>query len=241
MENKPELETNVVKPAISIFENETEYRLIDIQTEISLDSKINEIENFMNTNHGAGKSELEKDNLYLQAKNLWEQYAVLLRDMDFTFYLNRKQYQFLTDLLIDKMEYDVNTIFLAIELTNMLGQWKESGTAKDDTTLQGYPSDATEVTYMYHLISKHKVKGLSNSSYRFSEVLKRIGSISKVIAYYDTHAKNLSKDIQDWVATFDGIQMEGKNWGKSNPVVEGTVEETVKKTTKKKKETSTEA
>jgi hypothetical protein len=234
MENKPVLETNVVKPAVSIFENETECRLIDVQTEISLDSKINEIENFMNNNHGRGKSELEKDDLYLAAKNLWEEYAALLRDMNFTFFLNRKQYQFLTDLLIDKMEYDVNTIFLAIELTNMLGQWKESGTSKDDTTLQGYPSDATEVTYMYHLISKHKVKGLSNSSYRFAEVLKRIGSISKVIAYYDTHAKNLSKDIQNWVATFEeGVQVEGKNWG--------TLDEKTEKPTKKKKETSTEA
>ena len=234
MENKPVLETNVVKPAVSIFENETECRLIDVQTEISLDSKINEIENFMNNNHGRGKSELEKDDLYLAAKNLWEEYAALLRDMNFTFFLNRKQYQFLTDLLIDKMEYDVNTIFLAIELTNMLGQWKESGTSKDDTTLQGYPSDATEVTYMYHLISKHKVKGLSNSSYRFAEVLKRIGSISKVIAYYDTHAKNLSKDIQNWVATFEeGVQVEVKNWG--------TLDEKTDKPTKKKKETSTEA
>jgi hypothetical protein len=238
MENKPVLETNVVKPAVSIFENETECRLIDLQTETSLDSKIIEIENFMNNNHGRGKSELEKDNLYLSAKNLWEEYAVLLRDMNFTFYLNRKQYQFLTDLLIDKMEYDVNTIFLAIELTNMLGQWKESGSSKDDTTLQGYPSDATEVTYMYHLISKHKVKGLSNSSYRFAEVLKRIGSISKVIAYYDTHAKNLSKDIQSWVATFEeGVQVEGKDWGTPSSIVE----ENVEKTTKKKKETSTEA
>ena len=237
MENKPVLETNVVKPTLSIFENENEYRLIPVLTEISLDSKISEIENFMRNNHGRGKSELEKDTLYADAKALWEQYAVLLRDMSFTFYLNRKQYQFLTDLLIDKMEYDVNTVFLAIELTNMLGQWKETGTSKDDTSLQGYTSDATEVTYMYHLISKHKVKGLSNSSYRFAEVLKRIGSISKIIAYYDTHAKSLSKDIQSWVATFeDGVQVEGKDWTPNS-----VVEEIVEKTTTKKKQTSTEA
>jgi hypothetical protein len=238
MENKPVLETNVVKPSLSIFENETEHRLIPILTEISLDSKISEVENFMRSNHGRGKSELEKDTLYADAKKLWEQYAELLRDMNFTFYLNRKQYQFLTDLLIDKMEYDVNTVFLAIELTNMLGEWKETGTAKDDSTLQGYTSDATEVTYMYHLISKHKVKGLSNSSYRFAEVLKRIGAISKIIAYYDTHAKSLSKDIQSWVATFeDGVQVEGKDWTTPTSLVEEIVEKT---TNKKKKEATTE-
>ena len=236
MENK--VETNVVKPNLTIFEGESEYRLISLENETLLDNKINEITNFMITNHGKGKSDLEKDNLYGDAKSKWEEYATILRDVKYTFHLNRKQYQFLTDLLIDKMEYDVNTVFLAIELTNMLGQWKESGTLKDDTSVQGYTSDATEVTYMYHLISKYKVKGLSNSSYRFAEVLRKIWHISKIIAYYDTHAKNLSKEIQTWVASFeDGVQVEGKDWGTSNSIVEEIVEKTTKK---KKKEEATQ-
>jgi hypothetical protein len=212
------IETNVVKPELSFTEKEQEYRLISLQSEFQLDSKIKEIEDFMSNNHGRGKSEQEKDDLYTSAKNLWEEYAQILRDIHFTFYLNRKQYQFLTDLLIEKMEYDVNTVFLAIELTDMLGDWKNTGTSKDDNSLQGYTTDATEITYIYHLISKHKVKGLSNSSYRFAEVLRRIGNISKVIAYYDTAAKNLSKDIQNWVASFEpNIEVEGKDWGKTEP------------------------
>ena len=134
------------------------------------------------------------------------------------------------------MEYDVNTIFLAIELTEMLGEWKNTGSAKDDKSVQGYISDATEITYIYHLIAKHKVKGLKNASYRFAEVLKRIGNISKVIAYYDTHAKNLSKDIQDWVASFeDGVFIEGKDWGKTP---EASTESTEPKKGKKKTETT---
>ena len=222
------IETNVVKPELSFTEKEQEYRLITFQAEQLLDEKIKEIEDFMKNNHGRGKSETEKDDLYTSAKNIWEQYAEILRDVHFTFYLNRKQYQFLTDLLIDKMEYDVNTVFLAIELTDMLGEWKNIGTSKDDISLQGYTTDATEITYIYHLISKHKVKGLSNSSYRFAEVLRRIGHISKIIAYYDTAAKNLSKDIQNWVASFEpNLEIEGKDWGK----------ETKPKKTKKEKET----
>lgn len=227
-----QIETNVVKPDLSFVEKDQEYRLISYGTEVELDSKIKDIEDFMNNNHGRDKSELEKDNLYTSAKNLWEQYAEALRNVHFTFYLNRKQYQFLTDLLIDKMEYDVNTVFLAIELTDMLGEWKSTGPSKDDTTLQGYVTDATEITYIYHLISKHKVKGLSHGSYRFAEVLKRIGNISKVIAYYDTAAKNLSKDIQNWVASFEpNTKVEGKDWGKN---------ETVLKPKKGKKEKETQ-
>lgn len=208
---KHEFETNVVKPSLITFENESEYRLISTQDETTLDSIINEIELFMKNNDGKGKSETEKDDLYKGAIDLWNKYATVLRDVNFTFYLNRRQYNFLTDLLIKNMEYDVNTLFLAIDLTNMLGEWNQIGTAKDDVTISAYTTDATEITYIYHLISKHKVKGLTQSSYRFAEILRKIGSISKIIAYYDTHAKNLSKDIQNWVAAFeDGVEVESK-------------------------------
>jgi hypothetical protein len=52
----------------------------------------------------------------LSAKELWGKYAEILRDVHYTFYLNRKQYQFLVELLRDKMEYDVNTIFFTIRI-----------------------------------------------------------------------------------------------------------------------------
>ena len=216
---KHEFETNVVKPSLITFENEVEYRLISTQDEATLDFTINEIESFMKNNEGKGKSELEKDELYKGAIDLWNKYATTLRDVNFTFYLDRRQYNFLTDLLIKYMEYDVNTLFLAIELTNMLGDWNKIGTSKDDLTLNGYTTDATEITYIYHLISKHKVKGLSASSYRFAEVLRRIGTISKIIAYYDTYAKNMSKEIQAWVASFeDGDLIEPKSKKKKDLV-----------------------
>ncbi len=230
MENQT-IETNVVKPSLSFIENENEYRMISFETETELDAKIKEVEDFLNNNHGRNKSEAEKDQLYADAKIIWEQYATLLRDMNFSFYLNRKQYQFLTELLRDKMEYDVNSVFLAIELTDMLGEWIKQGTSKDDQILQEYTTDATEITYIYHLIAKHKVKGLGNSTYRFAEVLKRIGAISKIIAYYDTHAKNFSKDIQDWVASFEpNILIDGKSWGRDQSTTE--VEKPTKKSTK---------
>jgi len=211
-ENKKQIETVVVKPSLAIFESENEHRLISIEDESKLDSTIQKIEQFMADNIGYGKPDSAKDQLYADAKIIWNEYAAYLRDTKFTFYLNRKQYQFLTDLLRDKLEYDVNTIFLAIELTNMLGSWHQEGTLKDDTSLKGYSSDATEITYMYHLISKHKVKGLSTSTYLFAEVLRRIGEISKVINYYDNAAKQLSQDIQKWVAAFedDVTATEGK-------------------------------
>lgn len=208
---KPKIETMVVKPPMTIFENEIEQRLISVESEMQLDESINFIEDFMKNNDGKNRTELEKDELYGEAKKLWNEYAEMLQNVKFTFYLNRKQYQYLTELLRDKLEYDVNSIFLAIELTDMLGNWHVSGSSKDDNVSKGYELDSTEITYVYHLISKHKVKGLTNSTYTFSQILKKIGLISKIINYYDSTAKSLSKDIQDWVAAFEeGVTVEGK-------------------------------
>lgn len=200
---KQQLDNHVVKPKISFIVDGTEYRLISHEDEMQLDAKIDIINTFMANNNGFGQSEEYKDDLYARAKELWQQYAAVLRDVKYTFWMNRKHFQYITSLLLEKLEYDVNTVFFAIELTNMLGTWKKEGTNKNDTEFKTYTADATEVTYMYHLIAKHKIKGLTNEAYMFADVLRKIGDISKVISYYDTAAKNLSKEIQTWVASFE--------------------------------------
>jgi hypothetical protein len=95
----------------------------------------------------------------------------------------------------------------------------------NDDELIAFPVNATEITYIYHLISKHKVKGLTKDSYTFSKVLMRIGTISKLFNYYDSYAKSLSTDIQDWVASFEeGIIAEGVEKKKrKSETVEATV------------------
>lgn len=200
---KQQLDNHVIKPKISFNVEGVEYRLISHEDEMQLDSKIDIINTFIANNNGFGQSEEYKDDLYSRAKELWQQYASALRDVKYTFWMNRKHFQYITSLLLEKLEYDVNTVFFAIELTNMLGSWKKEGTNKNDTEFKTYTADATEVTYMYHLIAKHKIKGLTNEAYMFADVLRKIGDISKVISYYDTAAKNLSKEIQTWVASFE--------------------------------------
>jgi hypothetical protein len=199
------IETKVVKPEISFFENDMDYLIISSQEESLLDSKIKDIENFMKNNSGKDKSEKEKDGLYLESQGLWSSYSVALKEAKYNFHLNRPQHKFLTDLILTKMEYDVNTVFFAIELTSMLGSMKEAKYT-NDADLIAFPVNATEITYIYHLISKHKIKGLTKDAYIFSKILLRIGGISKMFNYYEAASKNLSQDIQDWVMTFeDGV------------------------------------
>ena len=202
------IQTNVIKPEIKFLSNEQEYLVISPDSESTLDSKINAIENFIEQD-GKGKTDEEKDSLYRDAQVLWKEYADAMKTAKYNFHLNRSQWKFLTDLLLSKLEYDVNTVFFAIELVDLLGSMRETGKYTNDQDLNEFKVNATEITYIYHLISSHKIKGLTRDAFLFSEVLVKIGNISKLFNYYDAFGKSLSSDIQDWVSTFEeGVTME---------------------------------
>lgn len=201
------IETNVVKPEVTFSKESVEYRLINVETEKALDQHVEGIKEYLNLNTGKGKSTEEKDNLYLESQKLWKNFISELETSKYNFYLNRDQWKFLTDLIISKLEYDVNTVFFAIELKELFEAMKSTKYTSNEYI--SFSVNATEVTYIYHLISKHTVKGLTKDSYLFSEVLLLIGGISKIFNYYDATGKNLSTDIQDWVVTFeDGVNFE---------------------------------
>lgn len=204
------IETNVKKPEVKFNEAGQEISLINNEVEQSLDSRIDKVNEFIKSNNGKGLSNQEKDELYLSSQKLWKEFIDELKDAKYNFFLNRPQHKFLTDLVMNKLEYDVNSVFFAIELKELFEVLKETK-YKNDTELISYPVNATEITYIYHLISKYKVKGLTKESYLFAEVLMKIGNISKVFNYYDATGKNLSTDIQDWVLTFEeGVTMENR-------------------------------
>jgi hypothetical protein len=196
------IEVNTVKPELSFFSSEKMYRLLDLDVEIKLDGGINNIEQYMNTTTGFGKSDEQKDLDYAHAQILWKQYQSDLRDCKLNFYLNRQQYTLLTDIILKKLEYDVNTIFIAIELTELLGGMSGTKFSNDDE-LKEFKVTATEITYIYHLIQPFKVKGLTKDAYTFSKILIKIGDISKIVSYYDTYAKNLTEEISKWALRLD--------------------------------------
>lgn len=202
------IETNVVKPQIKFSDEINEYILITEESENKLDFKSNEITKFINTYDGKGKSDIEKDELYNKAQVIWKEYSNLLQETKYHFNLDKAQWKFLTNLILNNIEYDVNTVFLAIELTELFGTMKERKYS-NDYELTAFDVNATEVTYIYHLISTHKVKGLTKDAYTFSQILRKIGDVSKVFNYYETVGKNLSSDVQDWVAAFEeGVTRE---------------------------------
>lgn len=205
------IETNVIKPQINFTENLINYILITEEAEKELDIKSQEITNFIDNNDGKGKSDEEKDKLYAKAQEIWNSYKNLLQETKYNFNLNRLQCKFITDLILTKVEYDVNTVFLGLELTELFEGMKGTKFV-NDYELKTFEVNATEVTYIYHLISTHKIKGLTKDALTFSQILRKIGDISKVFNYYETLGKNLSGDVQDWVAAFEeGVTREVRN------------------------------
>lgn len=202
------IETNVVKPETKFEYLGKEYLHIDSEQQILLDSKIDLVNQFMKNNSGKGKESKEQDALYGESQKLWQDFITTLESTKYNFYLNKDQWKFLTDLIYSKLEYDVNTVFFALELNQLLTDIKSSKYTGNE--IQPFPVTATEVTYIYHLIQNHKVKGLGKESLLFSQILLTIGAISKIFNYYDATGKNMSNDIQDWVLTFEeGVFTEG--------------------------------
>lgn len=214
------IQTNVQKPDVTFTDKENNlYTILSYDFENGLDLKIKELADYMANNTGRGKSDEEKDEIYAKSQMIWNEYITLLKATKYNLNLDRAQYNFLTDLIVKKLEYDVNTVFIAVELTNLLGTMKDIKFA-NDTEVKEFKVDATEITYIYHLIATHKVKGLTKDSYVFADILRRIGEISKVFNYYDTTGKNMAQDVQDWVVLFDdSITLEER------PVLEVETEE----------------
>jgi hypothetical protein len=206
-----QIQTHTVKPEVSSIINGTTVRFISTESEVNLDNKLKAIEDYMASNNARGKSEEEKNKAYGEAQKFHKEYLHEFLDTKYNFYLNRVQYNFLTDLLLSKLEYDVNTVFIAIELSNLLGSMKNTGKYTNDKEVISYEINATELTYIYHLIAKHTVKGLSKQAYTFAEILSKIGELSKIFNYYETANKNSVDDISHWVYSFDeSIQIEGQ-------------------------------
>jgi hypothetical protein len=196
------IEVSTIKPDVSFYHNDNFLRIMNIDDESKLDNHIVSIKNYMITTDGIGKTEEQKDMDYHFCQSIWKNYRQDLQSTTFNFYLNRSQYTLLTDILLKKLEYDVDSLFIAIDLSDLLKSM--SGTKyQNDEELKFFKATATETTFIYHLIKNYKVKGLTKEAFTFAEIVKRIADISKIVSYYDAHAKNLTEDIGKWALKLD--------------------------------------
>jgi len=199
------IEVATLKPNVSFSVKDTDYRLINLEDEVKLDNHIDSLRNYMKTTNGWGKSEEQKDLDYAFVQTMWKSYRQDLQSNTFNFYLNRPQYTLFTDILLKKLEYDVDNIFIALDLTDLLKDMSGTKYSNDDE-LKFFKATATETTFIYHLFKNFKVRGLSKDAFTFAEIITRIADISKIVSYYDSHAKSITEEIGTWALSLDGTQ-----------------------------------
>jgi len=200
------IETATVKPGVYFSVKDIDYRLINLEDEVKLDNHIDSLRNYMKTTSGFGKSEEQKDMDYAFVQSMWKSYRLDLQNTTFNFYLNRSQYTLVTDILLKKLDYDVDNIFIALDLADLL---KTMSGAKylNEEELKFFKATATETTFLYHLLKNYKVKGLTKDAFTFAEIIRRIADISKIVSYYDSHAKSITEEIGKWALSLDGSEI----------------------------------
>ena len=97
-----DIQTNVIKPSVIFTENGIDYKNIGEDFESNLDNKYQAILDFIKNNDGKGKTELEKDSLYKSAQELCIDYTNTLKSTKYNFNLNRTQWKYLSDLILQK-------------------------------------------------------------------------------------------------------------------------------------------
>jgi hypothetical protein len=132
------------KPEVKFNENDNDYLLLDSEYELNLDSVINNLESYMSDNSGKGKEESEKDELYKTSQEMWKEYRDVLTAAKFNLHLNRSQYKLLSEILVSKLEYDADTVFVAIELSSALGEMKKHKFTNDNEV---FPFKVKQLTY----------------------------------------------------------------------------------------------
>jgi len=164
-------------------------------------------------------SEEQKDKIYEIAQYLFNSYQKKLNDLLFLFPLTNDEKKFIFNVFRNKLEYDQNEVF-------QLKDVKENYLDKDFDKLEdgSYMTmiNVNDLIIFYHLISKYKVKGITQEYYDFLQILTKIGERIKLFNAYNVVVQRLSTDFQMWGGA---LTVEGELVGKAlEPAVESDSE-----------------
>lgn len=153
-------------------------------------------------------TETDKDKLYEIAQYLFNIYQKRLNDITFHFPLTNDERKFVYSVFRNKLEYDQNEIFQLKEVKeNYLDkEFDKNGEGIYDTFI-----NVNDLIIFYHLISKYKVKGITQEHYDYLQILTKIGERIKLFNAYNVIIQRLSNDFQLWggALTVEG-ELEGR-------------------------------
>lgn len=153
-------------------------------------------------------TEEQKDKIYEIAQYLFNSFQKKLNELNFNFPLTKEERKFIFNVFRNKLEYDQNEIFQLKEIKdNYLD--KDFEKQSDDSYMTFI--NVNDLIIFYHLISKYKVKGITQEHYDYLQVLTKIGERIKLFNAYNVVVQRLSNDFQLWGSS---LSVEGELSGK---------------------------
>ena len=163
-------------------------------------------------------TEEQKDKIYKIAEYLFNVFQKKLNDLLFYFPLSKEEVKFIFNVFRNKLEYDQNEIFQLKDLKeNYLDKEFDK---QEDGSYMTY-INVNDLIVFYHLISKYKVKGITQEHYDYLTVLTKIGERIKLFNAYNVVVQRISTDCMLWGGS---LSVEGELVGK---VVEPENKETI--------------
>ena len=101
------------------------------------------------------------------------------------------------------MEYNVDTVFYALELEKLMSELIDSEKYFGEEDAKAFTLTPVDIHYLYHILSKHTVKGLNKSARLFASIIQKIALSSGVFNYYKETFSNIAIAIQVWIASLD--------------------------------------
>lgn len=194
-------DTQTAAPAIEVPTlNGVQLNNIDPRVVAKLNSLVSEIRAVTKgTDVTIASEEADKDAAYTKVQLLWNEYAETLRTAQFRFALNRDQYDYLLDVITKQLTYSVDEVFVAIKFRQeFFDLYTPAVGSRRQVT--NYPLTSETMVMAYHLLAKHKVKGLGTTADHFTHILRGIGAVSTEYNAFDNESKRLSAEIADFSA-----------------------------------------
>lgn len=202
-DNKKILIEKIIKEAdLTQDYNGLTYTLIDKDIYDNIINDIKVLDDYMNAHNGRGKSEDEKNTYYKESKELWNKITEDAKNIKFNLYQSKSDYNFLMNELIGKTEFDIDTLFTALPINELLTDAR-SIYKNNDIEQMPIKMSSDDITNLYYTIKGITNKGINTYTERLNTLILKIGKISNIINYIDKRLGKISNDMGQWLALFD--------------------------------------
>lgn len=162
------------------------------------DELLNKIDEFIKANKDVtSMDESTRNQKYGELKAIWQELSEHINNIGFFFNINKKEYDFIKQYVLGKCIYDHQSVFMGHQLKDDFFRRAETYMKNGETI----KITCNESVLLHHLISTGglEVKGLTEKSYNFRNVIMAIGEVNKYYNQLDIASKRAGEEINDWV------------------------------------------